>query len=138
MKNRAIINTGWLEDNYHQLVISYINELKLEYELYDGEMITYLHGGEMIVYGSDNLIRLIKRFFFKNARDFAKFAIPVVPRFISYKWKRMYLYLNRKYNGTWTVEERLDKLNSCIKRIRESQEYERKYGNYEKAVRIED
>ena len=129
MKNRTIINTGWLEDNYHQLVISYINELELEYELY---------GGKMIVYGSDDLIRLIKRFFFKNARDFAEFTIPVVPRFISYKWKRMYLYLNRKYNGTWTVEERLDKLNSCIKRIRESQEYERKYSNYEKAVRIED
>ena len=129
MKNRTIINTGWLEDNYHQLVISYINELELEYELY---------GVNMVVYGSDDLIRLIKRFFFKNARDFAEFAMPVVPRFISYKWKRMYLYLNRKYNGTWTVEERLDRLNSCMKRIRESQEYERKYGNYEKAVRIED
>ena len=129
MKNRTIINTGWLEDNYHQLVISYINELELEYELY---------GGKMIVYGSDDLIRLIKRFFFKNARDFAEFTIPVVPRFISYKWKRMYLYLNRKYNGTWTVEERLDKLNNCMKRIRESQEYERKYDNYEKAIRIED
>ena len=129
MRNRVIINTGRLEDNYHQLVISYINELELEYELY---------GVNMVVYGSDDLIRLIKRFFFKNARDFAEFTIPVVPRFISYKWKRMYLYLNRKYNGTWTVEERLDRLNSCMKRIRESQEYERKYGNYEKAVRIED
>lgn len=129
MKNRVIFNTGYFKDNYHQLLISYINELELEYEPYDGKI---------IVYGSDNLIRLIKRFFFMNARDFAKFAMPVVPRFISYKWKRMYLYLNRKYNGTWTVEERLDKLNSCIKRIRESQEYERKYGNYEKAVRIED
>ena len=115
MQRRLVFNTRCMEDKYRNLVIDYIVELGLQYNL---------NGYEIIVFGSDNFRRLIKRFFFKNAKDVVESIIPIIPNSVLFKWIRLNVYLCKKYCESWTTEERLDKVRDSVNRIWEAHGYE--------------